>query len=229
MTKVLVVDDEPQIRRALGVSLRAHGYGVDLAATGAEAVQKSINRPDAILLDLGLPDIEGIEVIASVRIWSDVPIIVLSVRNDEIDKIDALDAGANDYVTKPFAMGELMARLRVVLRRPGDQVGPPTVLTDDFVIDLASQRAIVDGVDVRLTPTEWAVVRELVKNPGRLVSQRQLLHAVWGPQFDKETNYLRVHLAAIRRKLEPEPSNPVYFVTEHGMGYRFEQQGRRSR
>lgn len=229
MTKVLVVDDEPQIRRALRVSLRAHGYGVELASTGSEAVQKATNRPDAILLDLGLPDIEGIEVIAAVRIWSDVPIIVLSVRDDEVDKIDALDAGANDYVTKPFAMGELMARLRVVLRRPGDQVGPPTVVTDHFVIDLTSQRAIVDGSDVHLTPTEWSVVRELVKSPGRLVSQRQLLHAVWGPQYDKETNYLRVHLAAIRRKLEPEPSNPVHFITEHGMGYRFEQQGRRGR
>lgn len=235
MTRVLVVDDEPQIRKALAVNLTARGYDVDLAATGEEALVLAADRhPDVVLLDLGLPGIDGLEVIGGLRGWTTVPIVVLSVRGEEHDKIAALDAGADDYVSKPFGMGELLARLRAVLRRhqPADETA--VVETDAFRIDLAAGRVTlgrgidsgidsgVGGDEVRLTPTEWAIVEALVRAPGRLVTQRQLLHGVWGPQYDHETNYLRVHLANIRRKLEPQPGAPRYFVTEPGMGYRFE-------
>ena len=223
MTRVLVVDDEPQIRKALGVNLRARGYEVDLAATGEEALHlAAARRPDVVLLDLGLPGIDGVQVIEGLRGWSEVPVIVLSVRGEESDKVAALDAGADDYVTKPFGMAELLARLRVAIRRQHPEPDEPVVVTPDFTIDLAAKRAVVGGDEVRLTPIEWALVEQLVRHPGRLVSQRQLLHEVWGPQYDQETNYLRVHLANVRRKLEPVPSQPRYFVTEPGMGYRFE-------
>ncbi len=223
MTRVLVVDDEPQIRKALGVNLRARGYDVDLAATGEEALHlAAARRPDAVLLDLGLPGIDGVQVIEGLRGWSEVPIIVLSVRGEESDKVAALDAGADDYVTKPFGMAELLARLRVAIRRQHPEPDEPVVETPDFTIDLVAKRAVAGDEEVRLTPIEWALVEQLVRNPGRLVSQRQLLHEVWGPQYDQETNYLRVHLANLRRKLEPVPSRPRYFVTEPGMGYRFE-------
>ena len=227
MTRVLVVDDEPQIRKALKVNLGRAGYEVDLAATGEEALVLAADRhPDVVLLDLGLPGIDGLEVIDGLRGWSSVPIIVLSVRGEETDKIAALDAGADDYVSKPFGMGELLARLRAVVRRqrPADEV--PVVATAAFEVDLSAARVTrtSDGQrdEVRLTPTEWSIVERLVRSPGRLVTQRQLLHEVWGPQYDHETNYLRVHLANIRRKLEPQPGAPRYFVTEAGMGYRFE-------
>jgi len=229
MTRVLVVDDEPQIRKALRVNLEARGYEVDLAASGEEALVLAADRhPDVVLLDLGLPGIDGIEVIEGLRGWSEVPVIVLSVRGEEADKVAALDAGADDYVSKPFGMGELLARMRAALRRHRPEPEDPLVRTPHFVVDLAAKRVTrgdaVDGSgeEVRLTPIEWALVEQLVRSPGRLVSQRQLLHEVWGPQYDQETNYLRVHLANLRRKLEPEPSTPRYFVTEPGMGYRFE-------
>lgn len=227
MTRVLVVDDEPQIRKALKVNLSARDYEVDLAATGEEALVLAADRhPDVVLLDLGLPGIDGLEVIEGLRGWTSVPIIVLSVRGEESDKVAALDAGADDYVSKPFGMGELLARLRAALRRhqPSDEVA--TVVTAAFEVDLSAGRvtSTLDGrrEEVRLTPTEWSIVERLVRSPGRLVTQRQLLHEVWGPQYDHETNYLRVHLANIRRKLEPQPGAPRYFVTEPGMGYRFE-------
>ena len=226
MTRVLVVDDEPQIRKALGVNLKARGYDVDTAASGEEALAAVAARhPDAVLLDLGLPGIDGVEVIEGLRGWTSVPVIVLSVRGEESDKVAALDAGADDYVTKPFGMDELLARLRVVLRRQHPDAEDPVVTTEHFVIDLAAKRATVDGEDVRLTPIEWGLVERLARNPGRLVTQRQLLQEVWGPQYEHETNYLRVHLANVRRKLEPEPSRPRYFLTEPGMGYRFEPDG----
>ena len=227
MTRVLVVDDEPQIRKALKVNLSARDYEVDLAATGEEALVLAADRhPDVVLLDLGLPGIDGLEVIEGLRGWTSVPIIVLSVRGEESDKVAALDAGADDYVSKPFGMGELLARLRAALRRhqPSDEVA--TVVTAAFEVDLSAGRvtSTLEGrrEEVRLTPTEWSIVERLVRSPGRLVTQRQLLHEVWGPQYDHETNYLRVHLANIRRKLEPQPGAPRYFVTEPGMGYRFE-------
>ena len=228
MTRILVVDDEPNIRRALAVNLRARGFDVDLAETGEQALHlAAADHPDLVLLDLGLPGIDGIEVVQGLRGWTDVPIIVLSVRDAERDKVLALDAGADDYVTKPFGMDELLARLRATLRRAQPAPEEPIVLTPHFTIDLAAKTATsaVDGGEgtvVHLTPTEWGIVELLVRHPGRLVTQRQVLQRVWGPQYEKETNYLRVHLAAIRRKLEPEPARPRYFLTEPGMGYRFQ-------
>jgi two-component system KDP operon response regulator KdpE len=223
MTRVLVVDDEPQILRALGINLRARGYDVDLAPDGEHALDLAARQhPDVVVLDLGLPGIDGVEVIRGLRGWSTVPIVVLSVRDAESDKVAALDAGADDYVTKPFGMDELMARLRAALRRTTPSGGEPVIETPDFAIDLAAKRVHRDGSEVRLTPTEWHLVEVLVRNPGKLVSQRQLLQEVWGPEYHDETAYLRVHMANVRRKLEPEPSRPRYFLTEPGMGYRFE-------
>lgn len=222
--RVLVVDDEPQIRRALATNLRARGFDVDLAATGEEALLLAGDQhPDLVVLDLGLPGIDGIEVIHGLRSWTTTPIIVLSVREREHDKVDALDAGADDYVTKPFGMNELLARMRAALRRGHASEDEARVVeTDDFTIDLATKKVLCHGVEASLTPIEWGLVEVLVRNPGVLVSQRQLLREVWGPEYKRETNYLRVHFANLRRKLEPEPSRPRYFVTEPGMGYRFE-------
>ncbi len=222
MTRVLVVDDEPQIRRALGVNLRARGYEVDLAATGEDGLQQAAaHHPDVVLLDLGLPGIDGIEVVRGLRGWTQVPIIILSVRETEADKVAALDAGADDFVTKPFGMDELLARLRAAVRRHQPTPETAIVETRDFTIDLVAKKAFVGGEDVHLTPTEWGLVELLVRNPGRLVTQRQVLQQVWGPQYERETNYLRVYMAQVRRKLEPLPSRPKYFITEPGMGYRF--------
>jgi two-component system KDP operon response regulator KdpE len=227
VTLVLVVDDEPQICKALKLNLTARDFEVAVATTGEEALRLAAEvRPDAVLLDLGLPGIDGVQVIEGLRGWTDVPIVVLSVRGEESDKVAALDAGADDYVTKPFGMGELLARLRAVLRRRQADTPEPVVTTPDFTIDLATHRVTIDDREVRLTPIEWALLEQLVRNPGRLVTQRHLLHEVWGPQYDHETNYLRVHLANLRRKLEPEPSRPRYLITEPGMGYRFEPDGR---
>jgi two-component system, OmpR family, KDP operon response regulator KdpE len=225
MTRVLCVDDEPALLRALATNLRARQFDVDLAATGEEALRlAAVHRPDVVVLDLGLPGISGVEVIHGLRGWTQVPIIVLSARDTEHDKIEALDAGADDYMSKPFGMGELLARLRAALRRSASIDGEsPIVATADFTLDLAAKKALrSDGADPRLTPTEWHVVEVLVRNPGKLVTGRQLLQQVWGPAYGEETNYLRVHMAHIRRKLEPEPGAPRYFHTEPGMGYRFD-------
>jgi two-component system, OmpR family, KDP operon response regulator KdpE len=223
MTRVLVVDDEPQIRRALSVNLSARGYDVDLAATGEEALRRAAStHPDAVLLDLGLPGIDGTDVVRGLRGWSTAPIIVLTVRDAEGDKVAALDAGAEDYITKPFGINELLARLRAALRRYQPASEAAVVRTAAFTIDLAASKAWRGETEVRLTPTEWQLVSLLVRNPGRLLTQRWLLQHVWGPEYSKETGYLRVYLAALRRKLEPNPSQPRYFVTEPGMGYRFE-------
>ncbi len=223
MTRVLVVDDEPQIARALAINLRARHYEVDVAPNGRTALALAAERlPDVVVLDLGLPDLDGFEVIRGLRGWSQVPILVLSARQDSSDKVEALDLGADDYVTKPFGMDELLARLRAAVRRgaPGEDL--PVVTTADFTVDLAAKRVTRDDADIRLTPTEWHLLELLVRNSGRLVTQRQLLHEVWGPAYQRETNYLRVYLAQLRRKLEPDPSRPRYLVTEPGMGYRFE-------
>jgi two-component system KDP operon response regulator KdpE len=223
--RVLVVDDEAQIIRALTVNLQALGYQVDAAATGEDALKKAADhKPDAVILDLGLPGIDGVEVIRGLRGWTKIPIIVLSVREEEREKIAALDAGADDYVTKPFGMGELVARLRAALRRSTDtDRSAPVVETPDFIIDLAAKRVTrPDGEEIRLTPTEWGIVEVLASNPGKLITQVKLLRDVWGPTYGEETNYLRVFMAQIRRKLEPDPTGPRYFVTEPGMGYRFE-------
>jgi two-component system KDP operon response regulator KdpE len=223
--RVLIVDDEPQILRALAINLKALGYEIDAAQSGEEALQRAAaRRPDAVILDLGLPGIDGVDVIRGLRGWSDVPIIVLTVREAERDKIQAVDAGADDYVTKPFGMGELLARLRAALRRATpDDSAQPVLATPHFSIDLQAKRVVgVDHEEIRLTPTEWGIVEVLVRNQGKLVSQTKLLHDVWGPQYGEETNYLRVFMAQLRRKLEPEPGRPRYFITEPGMGYRFE-------
>ena len=223
MTRVLVVDDEPQIARALAINLRARHYEVDVAADGRAALALAAERsPDVVILDLGLPDLDGFDVIRGLRGWSQVPILVLSARQDSADKVEALDLGADDYVTKPFGMDELLARLRAAIRRgaPGEDL--PVVTTADFTVDLAAKRVVRDGADVRLTPTEWHLLELLVRGGGRLVTQRQLLQEVWGPSYQRETNYLRVYLAQLRRKLEPDPARPRYLVTEPGMGYRFE-------
>ena len=223
MSRVLVVDDEPGIRRALAINLEARGYAVDQAASGEEALALAAqHHPEIVVLDLGLPGIDGTDVIRGLRGWTSVPIIVLSVRESEAEKVAALDLGADDYVTKPFGMDELLARMRAALRRnqPGEDTA--VIETDAFTIDLANKKVRRDGEEVRLTPTEWALVEILARSPGRLVSARQLLHEVWGPQYQTETNYLRVYLAQIRRKLERDPARPVHFLTEPRMGYRFE-------
>jgi two-component system, OmpR family, KDP operon response regulator KdpE len=224
MNRILVVDDEPQLLRALTTNLRARGYEVDAAADGETALEiAGERRPDLVVLDLGLPGISGHEVIAGLRGWTAVPILVLSARDGDIDKIAALDAGADDFVTKPFSIGELLARVRAHLRRsaPGDNERS-IVETQDFVVDLAAKTVSSGGIAVHLTPIEWRILEVLVRHPGKLVSQRQLLQLVWGPTFVDETNYLRVHMAHLRRKLEPQAGRTRYFLTEPGMGYRFE-------
>ena len=227
MTRILVVDDEPQLLRALGTNLLARDYDVELAATGEAALAIAARKhPDLVILDLGLPGIDGVEVIRGLRGWTEVPIIVLSVREGESEKVAALDAGADDYVTKPFGMDELLARLRAGLRRAAPGEEEAVVETKDFTVDLAAKRVTAGESEVRLTPTEGQVVEVLVRNAGKLVTQRQLLQEVWGPQYEKETNYLRVYLAQIRRKLEPDPARPRYFITEARMGYRFELDGK---
>ncbi len=225
--RILVVDDEPQIVRALTLNLHALGYEVSSANSGEEAlIQASQHRPDAVILDLGLPGIDGIEVIRGLRGWTSVPVLVLSVREDEREKIAALEAGADDYVTKPFGMGELVARLRAALRRAAaSERSVPLIETSDFVIDLGAKRVTrLGGEEIRLTPTEWGIVEVLALNEGKLISQVQLLKDVWGPTYGEETNYLRVFMAQIRRKLEPDPAAPRYFKTEPGMGYRFDNE-----
>ena len=226
MSLVLAVGDEPQLLRALITNLRARGYEVDAATTGEIALEMAARRhPDVVVLDLGLPTLSGIDVIHGLRGWSQVPIIVLSARDAERDKIAALDAGADDYVTKPFGMGELLARVRAALRRGAPTSEEAVVGTDAFTIDLAAKRVTNHEGEVRLTPTEWHLVEMLVRNAGKLVTQRALLREVWGPDYGTETNYLRVYMAQIRRKLEPDPANPKYFITEPGMGYRFRDPG----
>jgi two-component system KDP operon response regulator KdpE len=231
MIRVLVVDDEPQLLRAMRINLSARRYEVVVASTGAGALDAAARHvPDVVILDLGLPDMDGTEVIAGLRGWTKVPILVLSGRADASDKVDALDAGADDYVTKPFSMDELTARLRALIRRTeADPADEPVVAIGGFLVDLAAktvQRApdAPEGTSeqVHLTKTEWAVLEVLVRNPGRLVSGKQLLQQVWGPAYESETNYLRFYLAKLRQKLELEPSHPRQLLTEPGMGYRFQ-------
>ncbi|WP_275106831.1 response regulator [Nocardia terpenica] len=223
-TKVLVVDDEPQILRALRINLSVRGYEVITASTGAAALRAAAEKhPDVVVLDLGLPDMDGIDVLAGLRGWSQAPVIVLSARTDSTDKVEALDAGADDYVTKPFGMDELLARLRAAVRRAAATADTtdPVVETSSFTVDLAAKKVTKHGTDVHLTPTEWGVLEMLVRNQGKLVGRRELLREVWGPSYATETHYLRVYLAQLRRKLEDDPSHPKHLLTEAGMGYRF--------
>jgi two-component system KDP operon response regulator KdpE len=222
MTRILVVDDDRQLLRALRINLTTRGYQVQLAPDGATALAMAGRQPpDLVIVDLGLPDLDGVAVVEGIRGWSTVPVIVLSARHHEQAKVRALDAGADDYVTKPFGMDELLARVRAALRRAVPAVEEPVVRTDAFTVDLVAKRVTRDGADVRLTPTEWHVLEVLVRNPGKLVPHRQLLQEVWGPRYESETNYLRVYLAQLRAKLEPDPARPRHLLTEPGMGYRF--------
>lgn len=221
MTKILVVDDEPQILRALTTNLRVRGYDVESAATGEDAVHLAATvHPDLLIVDLGLPGISGIEVIEAVRSWSSAPIIVLSVRDAERSKVQALDAGADDYITKPFGIEELLARVRAATRRATPVPAEPAVVATDFIVDLAARQVRNSGGEVRLTPTEWQVLETLARHHDKLVTQRDLLQQVWGPGYATETNYLRVYMAQLRRKLEPNPSRPRSLITEPGIGYR---------
>src|ERR1700755_1111018 len=225
MTRVLVIDDEPQILRALRINLSVRGYEVFTGATGAAALRAAAeHRPDVIVLDLGKPDMSGIEVLAGLRGWLTAPVIVLSARSDSSDKGGALDAGADDSRPKPFGMDELLARLRAAVRRAAVATGAdnPVVETKSFLVDLSAKRVIKNGEGVHLTPTEWGMLEMLVRNRGKLVGREELLREVWGPKYAKETHYLRVFLAQLRRKLEDDPSHPAHLLTEAGMGYRFE-------
>ncbi|MFF0215374.1 response regulator [Streptomyces vinaceus] len=228
MTRVLVVEDDPQLVRALKINLQARKFEVEEASDGGSALRLAAARkPDVIVLDLGLPDMDGVDVIKSVRGWSRVPILVLSARHTSEDKIRALDAGADDYVTKPFSMDELLARLRAAARRqePSAASQPDevaVVTTDEFTVDLVARKVRRGERTVRLTPTEWHLLEILITHPGRLITQARLLLEVWGPTYGENTNYLRVYMAQLRRKLEADPSHPRYLITEPGMGYRFE-------
>ena len=218
---VLLVDDEDALLRTLSMNLRARGYDVTTAGDGEAALAElRAQVADVVILDLGLPGISGVEVLRELRTWSSVPVIVLSARHGSNDKVEALDVGADDYVTKPFGIDELLARLRAAVRRAGTPE-PQTVEAGDLRIDLPDKRVLRAGAEVRLTPTEWGLLAALVTRPGRLVPQRQLLQEVWGPAYETETNYLRVHMANLRRKLEADPSRPRHLLTEPGMGYRF--------
>lgn len=228
--RVLIADDDQQILRALRILLTARGYDVLTARTGAEAVSQAVeHHPDLVMLDLGMPELNGIEVIEGLRGWSSVPILVVSGRTGSADKVDALDAGADDYVTKPFAADELLARIRALTRRQAPVTDEPVVTFGDVSVDLAARQVTRRTGDttetVRLTPTEWAIVEVLLRNPRRLVTRQALLTQVWGPQYTSDTGYLRLYLAQLRKKLEPVPSHPRYLLTEPGMGYRFVPDG----
>jgi two-component system, OmpR family, KDP operon response regulator KdpE len=223
MTAVLVVDDDPYLLRALRITLQAHGYDVSTATDGRTALLKARQEPQlsVMILDLGLPDLDGTAVIRELRGNSSVPVLVLSARHGSEDKVQALDAGADDYITKPFGLDELLARLRALLRRSIEPVQDAVVNTENFTVDLGKRRVLRAGQDVRLTPTEWKILEVLVRNPENLITQQQLLSKVWGPAYAKETNYLRVYMAQLRRKLEPDTTNPRHLLTEAGIGYRF--------
>jgi two-component system, OmpR family, KDP operon response regulator KdpE len=224
MTRVLVVDDEPQIVRALHINLKARRYEVDVAPTGTAALKVAAQHPpDVVILDLGLPDLDGVDVIRGLRGWTQAPIVVLSGRTDSTDKVEALDAGADDYLTKPFGIDELLARMRAVLRRSTVGQDQPVVVFGSAQVDLSAKRVTLEGGDdVRLTPTEWHLLEVLVRHPGKLMSQRQLLKEVWGPGYESASGNLRFYMGQLRRKLEVDPARPVHLLTEPGMGYRFE-------
>jgi two-component system KDP operon response regulator KdpE len=223
---VLVIDDEPQILRALRINLSVRGYEVVTASSGAAALRAAAERrPDVVVLDLGLPDMSGIDVLAGLRGWMTAPVVVLSARTDPSEKVQALDAGADDYVTKPFSMDEFLARLRAAVRRgaaAASDTAQPVIHTAAFSVDLAAKMVTRQGANVHLTPTEWGMLEILVRNPGKLVGQEELLKEVWGPTHTNQSHYLRVYLAQLRRKLEDDPSHPKHLITEAGMGYRFQ-------
>ena len=225
MTRVLIVEDDPQLLRALAINLRARHYDVDTAPDGATALAAANRRPpDLVILDLGLPDMDGVQVIRGLRGWCSATIIVLSARETQTDKVSALDSGADDYMTKPFGMDELLARIRAAMRRVvPNTTAQPVVRTDTYTVDLSDRRVTTEDGEIRLTPTEWHVLEVLIRHSGKLVGQKQLLQEVWGPSYESETNYLRVYMAQLRRKLERNPARPQHLLTEPGIGYRFEE------
>jgi len=219
--RVLVVDDEPAIRRYLSVLLAAQGYSVFEAADGQAAMSAVLaDRPDLVILDLGLPDLDGVEITRLLREWTRIPIIILSVRGQEVDKIAALDAGADDYLTKPFGSGELLARMRVALRRAGESGDGPEFTSGELSVDLAHRVVAVAGQEVQLTPTEYDLLRTLVTHAGKVLTHHQLLREVWGRGYEEELHMLRVNISNLRRKIEPDPTRPRYILTEPGVGYR---------
>jgi two-component system KDP operon response regulator KdpE len=219
--RVLVVDDEAAIRRYLRASLSAHGYTVFEADSGQAALSAvTADRPDLVILDLGLPDLDGIEVTKALRSWTQIPIIILSVREQEAEKVAALDAGADDYLTKPFGTGELLARMRVGLRRQGQSKVEPIFSVDELTVDLGRRLVTLAGREVQLTPTEYDLLRVLVTQAGKVLTHRQLLREVWGVGYEPETHMLRVNISNLRRKIEPDPARPHYILTESGVGYR---------
>jgi two-component system KDP operon response regulator KdpE len=219
--RIMIIDDEPQMRRLLQVALTAHGYEIREAETGREGIdQTAVFHPDLIVLDLSLPDLDGIEVIKKLREWTQTPVIILSVREQEGDKIAALDAGADDYVTKPFSMGELLARIRTALRHAAGTGDEPVLTFGGLVIDLTRRYVAMDGREVKLTPTEYELLRVLTVNAGKVLTHRQLMRMVWGPSYEQETNYLRVYIRQLRQKIEPDPARPRNIITESGVGYR---------
>lgn len=219
--RILVIDDEPQLRKLLKVSLNAHGYEHDEAFAGQEGIAKAAAfKPDLLIIDLGLPDMDGKEVVREIREWSQAPIIVLTARDQEQEKIEALDAGADDYVTKPFGMGELMARMRVSLRRAASSGGDSVLVCGDLVVDVVRRHVTVGGREVKLTPTEYELLKVLIQHAGRVLTQKQLLKAVWGASYSEDTHYIRVYIGQLRRKIEDNPTQPRYIITESGVGYR---------
>lgn len=219
--RVLIIDDEPQIRKLLKVSLTAYGYTLDEAATGQDGITRAaIFKPDLIIVDLGLPDIDGKDVVKQIRDWSHAPIIILTARDQEQEKIEALDSGADDYVTKPFSMGELLARMRVCLRRATTSDTEPVITCGGLMIDLALRRVTVDNREVKLTPTEYEIIKLMAQNAGRVLTHKQLLKAVWGNSYNEDTHYIRVYIGQLRRKIEADPAQPSYIITESGVGYR---------
>ncbi|MFZ5945999.1 MAG: response regulator [Bacillota bacterium] len=219
--RVLIIDDEIQIRKMLKVALSAYGYEISEAESGQDGLnQAALFHPDLIILDIGLPDFDGFEVINRLREWSEVPILILSVQDQEADKIRALDAGADDYVTKPFSMGELLARMRVALRHAAKTEDEPVLYFGDLVIDLAHRQVLVNNQEIKLTPTEYDILKQLALHAGRVLTHRQLLRAIWGMDYQEESHYLRVYIGQLRRKIEPDPTRPKYIITEPGVGYR---------
>lgn len=219
--RVLVIDDEPQIRKLLKVSLGAYGYDLDEAANGQDGINRAaIFKPDLIIVDLGLPDMDGKDVIRQIREWSHSPVIILTARDQEQEKIEALDAGADDYVTKPFGMGELMARMRVCLRRSATTESQPVINCGGLTVDLLLRRVTVDGHEIKLTPTEYEIIKVMAQHAGRVLTHKQLLKAVWGNSYSEDTHYIRVYIGQLRRKIEADPTQPHYIITESGVGYR---------
>lgn len=219
--RILIIDDEPQIRKLLNVSLKAQGFVTEDAVSGQDGInQAAIFKPDLMIVDLGLPDIDGKEVVLQIRDWSNAPIIILTARDQEQEKIDALDAGADDYVAKPFSMGELMARIRVCLRRMATGDNDPLLICGGLTVDLSQRRVTVDGREVKLTPTEYEIIKLLAQNAGRVLTHKQLLKAVWGNTNYTDTHYVRVYVGMLRRKIENDPAQPKYIITESGIGYR---------